>query len=167
MFYDMFSALCRRQGISNTKAAVEIGLSNATPTKWKNTGATPDGSTLAKIAAYFSVSMDFLLGITPDAYMMVTEYQLEDAKKRYEKATTDDEREEIAQTIDALQESLDDQVLAAKIMNAGESDGGTKDMLQDLRDEDRALLEVARGMTPEQVKMMTDFAKSMKGEENE
>ncbi len=62
MFYDQFKDLCLKRGISCNKAAIEIGLSNATPTKWKKTGATPDGSTLAKIASYFNVSVDYLLG---------------------------------------------------------------------------------------------------------
>lgn len=36
-------------------------------------------------------------------------------------------------------------------------------LLQQLRDEDRALLAVARNMTPEEVTVMTEFAKKMKG----
>ena len=62
MFYDRFKQLCDRKGVSCNKAALEIGLSNATPTKWKKTGATPVGETLDKIAAYFGVSADYLLG---------------------------------------------------------------------------------------------------------
>lgn len=63
MFYDRFKQLCEKKGVSCNKAAIEIGLSNATPTKWKKTGATPVGETLDRIAAYFNVSTDFLLGI--------------------------------------------------------------------------------------------------------
>lgn len=62
MFYDRFKQLCERKGVSCNKAALEIGLSNATPTKWKKTGATPVGETLDKIAAYFGVSVDLLMG---------------------------------------------------------------------------------------------------------
>ena len=62
MFYDRFKQLCEDKGVSCNKAALEIGLSNATPTKWKKTGATPVGETLDKIAAYFGVTTDFLLG---------------------------------------------------------------------------------------------------------
>ena len=62
MFYDRFKQLCEAKGISCNKAALEIGLSNATPTKWKKTGATPVGETLDRIAAYFGVTTDFLLG---------------------------------------------------------------------------------------------------------
>lgn len=42
----------------------------------------------------------------------------------------------------------------------------TVTMLQELRDEDRALLDVAKRMTPEQVRLMTEFARSLKGETN-
>lgn len=62
MFYDKFKELCLAKGVSCNKAALEIGLSNATPTKWKKTGATPTGETLQRIADYFGVSESYLLG---------------------------------------------------------------------------------------------------------
>lgn len=62
MFYDLFCELCNKKGISVTKATVEIGLSRTIGTKWKNTGATPNGDTLNKIAEYFGVTTDYLLG---------------------------------------------------------------------------------------------------------
>lgn len=62
MFYDRFRQLCENKGVSCNKAALEIGLSNATPTKWRKTGATPTGETLDRIAKYFGVSTDYLLG---------------------------------------------------------------------------------------------------------
>ena len=43
------------------------------------------------------------------------------------------------------------------------TDNGTIEILQSLSDEERALLDVARGMTKEQVKAMTEFAKAIKG----
>ena len=61
MFYDVYTELCRQKGISRSRAAAEMGLSNSTATKWKKTGATPSGETMAKIAAYFGVSVDDLL----------------------------------------------------------------------------------------------------------
>lgn len=62
MFYDLFCELCKLKGVSVTKATVEIGLSRTIGTKWKRTGATPNGETLNKIADYFGVSVDYLLG---------------------------------------------------------------------------------------------------------
>lgn len=65
MFYDTFELLCKQQGVSCRKAAEDIGLSNSTTTKWKK-GSTPKGETAQKIADYFGVSVDFLLGRTDD-----------------------------------------------------------------------------------------------------
>lgn len=65
MFYDLFCELCQKKGVSPTRATVEIGLSRTIGTKWKTTGATPQGETLSKIADYFGVSVDYLLGNEP------------------------------------------------------------------------------------------------------
>lgn len=62
MFYDLFRELCDKKGISVTRATIEIGLSRTIGTKWKQTGATPQGETLDKIADYFGVTTDMLLG---------------------------------------------------------------------------------------------------------
>ena len=62
MFFDIFYDLCKKKGISCKKAAEDIGLSNSITTKWKKTGATPGGDTLNRIANYFDVSTDYLLG---------------------------------------------------------------------------------------------------------
>lgn len=62
MFYDRFKELCDKRGISCNRAALEMGLSNATPTAWKKRGLTPKADTLAIIASYFGVTTDYLLG---------------------------------------------------------------------------------------------------------
>lgn len=61
MFYDRFKYLCDQKGISCKKAVMDIGLSNSIATKWKKTGATPNGDTLIKIAGYFQISVLELL----------------------------------------------------------------------------------------------------------
>lgn len=61
MFYDAFCELCAEKGVSPTRAALEIGLSKATPTTWKKKGTTPQAMQLQKIANYFGVSVDSLL----------------------------------------------------------------------------------------------------------
>lgn len=92
MFYDRFKQLCDAKGISCNKAALDIGLSNATPTKWKKTGATPGGETLDKIAAYFNVSTDSLLG-------------KEEQKKP---VLTSKDRRDIAKDLELMMQQLDD-----------------------------------------------------------
>ena len=67
MFFDIFYDLCTKKGVSCKRAAEEIGLSNSITTKWKKTGATPTGETLSKIAAYFEVSVGYLLGTDKNA----------------------------------------------------------------------------------------------------
>ena len=62
MFYDLFCALCERKGVSPTRAALEIGLSKSTPTTWKKKGTTPQAVQLKKIADYFGVTVDYLVG---------------------------------------------------------------------------------------------------------
>lgn len=70
MFYDKFKSLCDQKGISCNLASKEIGLSNSTPTKWKNTGATPESSTLKRVADYFGVTVSSLLDDANDGPMV-------------------------------------------------------------------------------------------------
>lgn len=61
MFFDILKQLCDRRGISPYKACTDIGLNRSAVMKWKN-GSTPNGATAAKLADYFGVSTDYLLG---------------------------------------------------------------------------------------------------------
>ena len=61
MFYDKYVELCKQKGVTPTAAALEMGLSKATPTKWKTSGATPSGDNLKKIAVYFGITESDLL----------------------------------------------------------------------------------------------------------
>lgn len=60
MFFDKFSALCQKMGVSKSKAAESVGLNRTSVMKWKN-GAVPSGATITKLAEYFGVSADYLL----------------------------------------------------------------------------------------------------------
>lgn len=61
MFYTTFAELCSRRGIRPGRAAGEIGISRAAVTRWKQEGFTPRGDVLERIAAYFGVTVDYLL----------------------------------------------------------------------------------------------------------
>lgn len=66
-FYDRFVGLCRRSGVSPSRAAQEAGLSKSIVTKWKNDpAAIPNSAVLEKLAAYFGVSISELLGEAQD-----------------------------------------------------------------------------------------------------
>ena len=64
-FYHLYCELCDNAQISPSRAATEIGFNRATVTTWKNTGNAPKGELLSKIAKYFDVPTDFLLGLQP------------------------------------------------------------------------------------------------------
>ena len=61
MFYDVFLRLCASKSVSPSKAAEAVGLNRAAVAKWKN-GATPSAVTAIKLADYFGVTTDYLLG---------------------------------------------------------------------------------------------------------
>lgn len=62
-FFKTFQVLCESVGSKPNPIAKEIGVSSATVTKWKR-GVIPNGETLKKIADYFDVTTDYLLGNT-------------------------------------------------------------------------------------------------------
>lgn len=62
-FYEVFKKLCDERGISCKKAAMDMGLSNSTPSKWKKTGCIPKAETLEKVAKYFNVPIESLFNI--------------------------------------------------------------------------------------------------------
>lgn len=63
MFYDRFVVLCRRKGVTPSRAAIDAGLSKSTVTKWKNDpDSKPTGNVIGKLTNYFGVSIAELLG---------------------------------------------------------------------------------------------------------
>ncbi len=65
MFWERFYNLCLQNGDKPNTVAKELGFSTAACTHWKE-GAEPKSSVLIKIADYFDVSVDYLLGRTDD-----------------------------------------------------------------------------------------------------
>ena len=61
MFYDIFLTLCKQKGVTPSAVMRTIGLNKSSASYWKK-GVTPSSDTLRKLADYFDVSMDYLLG---------------------------------------------------------------------------------------------------------
>jgi repressor LexA len=61
MFWNNFVNLCNNKGKSPTAVISELGISRGSVTHWR-TGKVPHHNTLLKIADYFNVSVDYLLG---------------------------------------------------------------------------------------------------------
>ncbi len=60
MFWDVYSDLCAKRGLSANYVAKELSISSGTITGWKQ-GRTPQNATLKKIADYFGVTTEYLL----------------------------------------------------------------------------------------------------------
>ena len=61
MFKERFIKLCNEKGVAPTVVCQSIGLSNAAFSKWGDE-SIPRRATLQKLADYFGVSVDYLLG---------------------------------------------------------------------------------------------------------
>ena len=79
MFYDVFTQLCQKRGISDTTAIQAMHLSTGNLKNWKN-GRTPKTEVLKKVADYFDVSVDYLLGKTEDQNPKTDKITKEDIK---------------------------------------------------------------------------------------
>ena len=62
MFIDTVKTLLQEKNISVNKMAQDLHFGTGTFRTWETRGTVPDGETLLKIARYFHVSVDFLLG---------------------------------------------------------------------------------------------------------
>lgn len=76
MFYDIVQDLCKRNHVSITKMALDIGLSNAAATSWKN-GSVPRLETLQKIADYFGITIYDLMQQDVQKEADLTDFELE------------------------------------------------------------------------------------------
>ena len=81
MFWDMIVYLCSEKNISPNAMCNDLKLSNATATHWKK-GAVPRDVTLKKIANYFDVSVDYLLGKTDEHNASQKEPSTDDSLKK-------------------------------------------------------------------------------------
>lgn len=61
MFYENYVRYCKKIGKSQTEVAKQIGITSKSVTGWKN-GAVPRNGTLRKIADYFGISVEELMG---------------------------------------------------------------------------------------------------------
>lgn len=125
MFYDRFKELCSQKGISCNKAATDMGLSNSTPTKWKKTGATPDGITLAKISTYFGVPVNELLtNVSTGAVEFTTSVgNLQDyfQNRNKEKVAIDVVDDDLQEYLDELRSRPEKRMLFSVTKNATKS----------------------------------------------
>ena len=60
-FFERYCILCKEQGSTPNGVAKKLGVASASVTQWKQ-GSVPRVETLARIADYFGVTVDYLTG---------------------------------------------------------------------------------------------------------
>ena len=137
-FYQNYVRLCNQAGKKPTAVADEVGISRATASRWGR-GMVPSYPSLMRIADYFDITVGELVGATPDT------------------------ASEIASIL-----GVSADLLARKDSTKIGREPDLEECLEDLRSrpETRALLAATRGMTKEQVELMANFAKSIRGDGN-
>lgn len=65
-FLQRLLGLIDSNGISRNKLLTDLGINKSAIFAWENRGTIPSGEIIAKLADYFHVSTDYLLGRTDD-----------------------------------------------------------------------------------------------------
>lgn len=60
-FYNRFLSLSNKKGETPSRIAINCGISKQAVNRWKN-GSVPHDAVLLKLADYFGVTVDYLLG---------------------------------------------------------------------------------------------------------
>lgn len=109
MFWERFYNICLTHGTKPNPVAKEIGISSGSLTKWKNTGALPNGETLVKLADYLDCSVDYLLGrkISPEtedngAEALLSTDALTPSQQKLVDYASDLTNEELQETLDFI-----------------------------------------------------------------
>ena len=95
--------LCKEKGTNPSKLEIELGFGKGTLYKWDK--SSPNTDKLSKVADFFGVSVDYLLGKT-EFRSLPDEYELSLDVQRCEDFTIRDKRD-IAKTMNFLLEQLD------------------------------------------------------------
>ena len=100
-FFHRFYQLCRRNGTTPNGIAKEIGASSGSITAWKN-GALPRAGMVTRIAEYFGVSVDYLMGYDAPATPRISDEELKFALFGGDREISDEMLAEVRQFAEFL-----------------------------------------------------------------
>ena len=108
MFWEKLLEICNARGESPNGVAKKIGVASCSVTSWKN-GGRPRDSTLLKLASYFGVTVDYLLGNEPASPAAPTENVVIFHRdgKTVTKKFSKEQMEMLAKMLEALPEEED------------------------------------------------------------
>lgn len=149
MFYEIFCRLCQVHDLTPSGAATKIGFNRASVTMWKNTGKAPKQELLLKIANYFGVTTDYLLGYDIQARIDSLEFQISQLNEEIRTASAE-RKEEIEYSIAVLEESYEDLLLAQKLSASGEKEQKKISPHDSITEGERQVLELFRQIPEDQ-----------------
>lgn len=91
MFFDNFDRYCKQLGKTNSEVTKAIGLDPSSCTGWRN-GSVPRNGTLKKLADYFGITVEELMGTKKEPAGMG---ELDGVKKQVVELMDDMSQEEI------------------------------------------------------------------------
>lgn len=105
--FDRLKLLCEKQGISVNDLEEKIGIGKNSLYSWKKN--IPKGTNLLKVADYFNVSTDYLLGrtdvpnagVAPEKRKLTVEEALASVMSSDGKPLTDNDRQILTELIEA------------------------------------------------------------------
>lgn len=81
---DLIKSLCNKKGITVSALGVELGLGKNSITRWDEN--KPSVDRVQKVADYFGVSVDYLLGRTDDPHPAISNDDVKNAIDEYVKS---------------------------------------------------------------------------------
>lgn len=107
MFSERLKSLRKEQGISQKELASILFVSQQSIAKWETDRATPNPEMISKIAQYFNVSSDYLLGLSSNKEGLASQITDDDIKFALfggEKGISDEAYEDVKRFVAFIKE---------------------------------------------------------------
>lgn len=114
-FFRNLLRLCAETNETPSGVASSIGLSAAAASGWKK-GKIPSDVNMSKIASHFGVTISDLMGWSPESMMRDTGEKIALIKQRLDGDISDEDREELRNSLYILEESYDDISIARHLI---------------------------------------------------
>lgn len=119
--YERFEKLLAEHGVTAYRVAKETGITTATFTSWKQGKYTPKQDKLQKIADFFGVKIEYLLGSSED---------LGESEPTPYYALNDKDERDIAKDLERIMKNLDSKHALAFYGEEAEYDEEAREMLR-------------------------------------
>lgn len=164
--YKRIERLCEERGINITQLSKGSGANRATLSDLKmGRKQSLSSKTLGLIANYFGVTVDYILGNSPDSNIDDAVYEIKRLTIEYDNATDEDERQHIAEMIDIAREQYNDFVTISNLnySQSGDKKTPTPKSERDITIDDFsiAMNEAVKDLTAEDKQLLLSMARQL------